>query len=173
MTTTHTHAHAHAHRLSLTHANTRQRARPQAKRQKLRDSAADAYIGAAPLEGAEGAGGGGSVITQEGGKDVRPPPAALGGGRDVGSACSKAMRLRARGPQRVIAARPAVGGFPLAGPGNPAGLWKAARREAAERWPLPPHAPNQRPAPSAPAPTCPTQEAPVLPVVPFDALIAK
>ncbi|GBF95360.1 ubiquitin carboxyl-terminal hydrolase [Raphidocelis subcapitata] len=51
----------------------------QAKRQKLRDSSATAYIGAAPLEGAEGSGGGAaggggsSVVTaSEGGKDEPP-----------------------------------------------------------------------------------------------------
>lgn len=52
----------------------------QAKRQKLKDSSATAYIGAAPLEGAEGspaaggdaANGGGEVVTTSdgGGKDV-------------------------------------------------------------------------------------------------------
>jgi hypothetical protein len=47
----------------------------QAKRQKLKDSSAAAYIGAAPPEGVEGAGGGGGggssiVVTSDSGKDV-------------------------------------------------------------------------------------------------------
>ena len=46
----------------------------QAKRQKLKDSSATAYIGAEPLEGAEGASGGGSgsiITASDGGSDVR------------------------------------------------------------------------------------------------------
>lgn len=47
---------------------------PQAKRQKLKDSSATAYIGAGPLDGGEGGagsnGGGGAVVISDGGKDV-------------------------------------------------------------------------------------------------------
>jgi hypothetical protein len=56
----------------------------QAKRQKLKDSSASAYIGAGPLDGGEAGGGGngvGAVVTSDGGKDVsrwpRVPPAVV------------------------------------------------------------------------------------------------
>lgn len=46
----------------------------QAKRQKLKDSSASAYIGAGPLDGSGGDGSSsGAVVTSDGGKDVSVP----------------------------------------------------------------------------------------------------